>query len=162
MFAKKSQGKSLVILMSVLATLSTLALVGVLWFNSDGKLIQIANAGTSTQGTRTLADGEPMFLPLDKFVISIEGRKVVHYMMLEVSLVTRHQESMEELIEVKPLVRNALVKKMSKYSHTQVRAQLKDLDSLQQELLEDLRDTLSDYGVVSAIDEVLITKMVIQ
>ena len=105
---------------------------------------------------------KPLFKPLDKFVISLESEGSSNYLMLELALVTHDPEQMAIYDNLKPVIRNAMVQFFSHRDLTQVRKDLQDVDGLQTALKQKLSETISNYGYKSAIDEVLVTKVVLQ
>ena len=119
-----------------------------LWFN--------------TQPDKPTLSAKPLFKPMDKFVITLEGEDGLHYLMLEVSLVTHDPRQLDVFTELTPVLRNAVVHLFSRRSNQQVNADLRDLDKLQLQLTEKLRATIQNYGQEPALDDVLITKVVVQ
>jgi flagellar protein FliL len=116
----------------------------------------------SAQPDKLTLSAKPLFKPMDKFVITLEGEDGLHYLMLEVSLVTHDSRQLDVFTELTPVLRNAVVHLFSRRSNQQVNADLRDLDKLQLQLAEKLRATLQNYGEEPALDDVLITKVVVQ
>lgn len=105
---------------------------------------------------------KPLFKPLDKLVISLQSEDSSHYLLLEMALVTHDPAQLPMLDELKPVIRNAMVQYFSHRSLEQVRKDLQQLEVLQADLLAKLSGTISNYGYKPALDEVLITKVVVQ
>ncbi len=105
---------------------------------------------------------KPLFKPLDRFVISLEGDSQSHYLVLELALVTHNPALLEELRMLNPLIRNAMVQYFSHRSNDDVQKELKDITALQTSLLGKLVTTLQSYGYKPYLDEVLITKVLVQ
>ncbi|QXC36231.1 lateral flagellar basal body-associated protein LafF [Aeromonas sp. FDAARGOS 1407] len=107
---------------------------------------------------------KPLFKPLDRFVISLEGDSQSHYLVLvlELALVTHNPAQLEELRMLNPLIRNAMVQYFSHRSNDDVQKELKDITALQTSLLGKLVTTLQSYGYKPYLDEVLITKVLVQ
>ncbi|WKE66545.1 flagellar basal body-associated FliL family protein [Gallaecimonas kandeliae] len=105
---------------------------------------------------------KPLFQPLDKFVISLAGDEVQHYMMLELALVSHDPRMPEQSKELQPVIRNALLQYFSTRKYQEVREEIKDLSKLQLALKDRLKQTVDSYGYQLAVDEVLLTKVVIQ
>ncbi|MFQ2269990.1 lateral flagellar basal body-associated protein LafF [Aeromonas enteropelogenes] len=105
---------------------------------------------------------KPLFKPLDRFVISLEGESQSHYLVLELALVTHNPAQLEELKVLNPLIRNAMVQYFSHRTNDDVQKELKDITALQTSLLGKLVTTLQSYGYKSYLDEVLITKVLVQ
>ncbi len=105
---------------------------------------------------------KPLFKPLDKFVISLESETDSHYLMLELALVTHDPAQLEVIDTLKPVIRNAMVQFFSHRNVDQVRKDLQQIEQLQQALRNKLTATISNYGYQPALDEVLVTKVVLQ
>jgi Flagellar basal body-associated protein len=105
---------------------------------------------------------KPLFKPLEKFVISLESDTTSNYLMLELALVTHDPSQMEIYDNLKPVIRNAMVQFFSHRDLNQVRQDLQNVDALQTDLKKKLSETISNYGYKPAIDEVLVTKVVLQ
>ncbi len=105
---------------------------------------------------------KPLFKPLDRFVISLEGESQSHYLVLELALVTHNPAQLEELKVLNPLIRNAMVQYFSHRTNDDVQKELKDITALQTSLLGKLVTTLQSYGYKPYLDEVLITKVLVQ
>jgi flagellar FliL protein len=105
---------------------------------------------------------KPLFKPLEKFVISIDGDNSRHYLMLEMTLVTHSAAQVESYDELMPVIRNSLVQYFSQRNEAQLTEELHHIEHLQTELQERLISTLQNYGFKAALDEVLITKYVVQ
>ncbi|WP_421201419.1 flagellar basal body-associated FliL family protein [Aeromonas enteropelogenes] len=104
----------------------------------------------------------PLFKPLERFVISLEGEREPRYLVLELNLVTRDPTQLTELDELTPLIRNVMVQYFSNRKHEDVQKELQDITALQTSLFGQLRATMQGYGYKSSLDEVLITKILVQ
>ena len=104
----------------------------------------------------------PLFKPMERFVISLEGDREPHYLVLELALVTHNPQQLETLNELTPLIRNAMVQYFSHRSHEAVKQELQNISALQTSLLGKLVGTLEGYGYKPYLDEVLVTKVLVQ
>lgn len=104
----------------------------------------------------------PLFKPMERFVISLEGDSEPHYLVLELALVTHNPAQLETLNELTPLIRNAMVQYFSHRSHDAVKKELQNITALQSSLLSKLVTTLQGYGYQPYLDEVLVTKVLVQ
>jgi flagellar FliL protein len=104
----------------------------------------------------------PLFKQMERFVISLEGGKESHYLVLELALVTYNPAQIASLDELTPLIRNAMVQYFSHRSHDDVKNELKDISKLQTSLRDKLDTTLQGYGYKPYLDDVLITKVLVQ
>ncbi len=105
---------------------------------------------------------KPLFKPLEKFVISVDGDNTRRYLMLELTLVTHNQEQFASYDDYMPVIRNSLVQYFSPLNETQVSEELHHVDKLELDLQTRLSSTLQNYGFKPSLDEVLITKYVVQ
>lgn len=105
---------------------------------------------------------EPQFKPLEQFVIGLPGAERNHYMVLELSLMSRRPEQVALWDTVLPALRNTTLSYFSSFDHQQVQAQLQDLAHFEQALQEALNERLSSYEYAPSVEAVLITKLVIQ
>ena len=105
---------------------------------------------------------KPLFKPLEKFVISLESDTSSNYLMLELALVTHDPSQMEIYDNLKPVIRNAMVQFFSKRNLEQVRKDLQEIDALLEALRTRLSATISNSGYKAALDDVLVTKVVLQ
>nr|WP_321241433.1 flagellar basal body-associated FliL family protein [uncultured Tolumonas sp.] len=119
-------------------------------------------AAHNEQPTMPEVSKKPLFKPLEKFVISIDGDASRHYLMLEMTLVTHSASQIESYDELMPVIRNSLVQYFSQRNEAQLTEELHHVEHLQTELQERLISTLQNYGFKAALDEVLITKYVVQ
>jgi flagellar FliL protein len=78
------------------------------------------------------------------------------------SLVTHDPEQLEVTDSLMPVIRNAMVQFFSKRNLEQVRKDLQEIDALQEALRTRLSATISNYGYKAALDDVLVTKVVLQ
>lgn len=105
---------------------------------------------------------KPLFKPLEKFVISIDGDNTRRYLMIDLTLVTHSQEQINSYDDYMPVIRNSLVQFFSQLNEMQVSERLHNVDKLEVDLQERLTSALQNYGFKPALDEVLITKYVVQ
>ncbi|WP_277619824.1 lateral flagellar basal body-associated protein LafF [Aeromonas finlandensis] len=104
----------------------------------------------------------PLFKPMERFVISLEGGDQPHYLVLELALVTYNPAQLAKLDELTPLLRNAMVQYFSHRSHDDVKVELQSISTLQVSLRDKLVSTVQGYGYKPSLDEVLITKVLVQ
>ncbi|WP_440875213.1 flagellar basal body-associated FliL family protein [Thalassotalea sp. PLHSN55] len=149
-------GSSKVVFLTFIATLALIASAAIY----GKKHIQAFLLTDTPQATEV--NQAPKYLSLEKFVISVESDTVIYYMMIEMSLVTSSDKNLTDLNYYLPAIRNAVVKNLSQRDFDSMRVYLKDLTSLQTQLHADVKASLAQYDVAEAIDNVLITKLVIQ
>lgn len=150
------RGSAKVIVLTVLATL----------------IILVAGAVISKKDTTDLLSPfmtpaeplkqKPLYLPLNKFVISVESDTVIYYLMVEMTLATASDDKLIAINHYLPVIRNSIVSNLSQRDFKSMRSYLKDLNLLQSELLASLKEVLTKHDIGDAVDEVLITKLVIQ
>lgn len=116
----------------------------------------------SDEPPKVVLSDKPLFKPLDKFVISLEGQNSSSYLMLELVLVTHDPAQIAVIDNLEPAIRNTLVHFFSSRDPDTVRKDLQSIETLQKLLLEELKGTITNYGSKPALDEVLVTKVVLQ
>lgn len=114
------------------------------------------------QPVKPAISNKPIFKAMDKFVVTLESDDGLHYLMLELSLVTHDPSQLGIYDSLTPVMRNAVIQLFSKRSRDQVSSDLHQLDKLQGQIADKLRATIQNYGEPAALDDVLITKVVVQ
>jgi flagellar protein FliL len=104
---------------------------------------------------------KPVFLELKKFVVSVPGDDRLHYLMMEMSVMSYNQDELDKLQDFLPVIRNAVITLLSKQHYNDL-AQPGVMEPLQIALRDKLRRVMNDMASSNGIDQVLITKMVIQ
>ena len=104
----------------------------------------------------------PFYIPLDKMVVSVESERTIYYVMMEVTLETKLEASIEGINYYMPVIRNSFVRNLSQRSYDTIRKNLKNIEQLQIEMLSGLDEELMRYEMNGIIDGVLITKLVVQ
>ena len=98
---------------------------------------------------------------LEKFVLSIKGKRQTHYVMLEMAIKTYHQDKIKAIDEYMPVIRNALLKLFHHKNYEQLYGE-NNVDTLQKEVHQTLIIAFGDDEITQYIDAVLFTKYVIQ
>lgn len=105
---------------------------------------------------------KPLFKKLDKFVVSLLQEQRTRYVMLELSLVSHDPRMPEQADQMNTVIRNALLQYFSGKGYQEVRTEIQDLASLQDSLKNKLISAAANYGEVLAVEEVLLTNVVVQ
>ncbi len=103
----------------------------------------------------------PSFLPLDKVVLSVKGKKQNHFVMIELAIETRHPEKIENLDNYTPLIRNALLRLFNNKTYESLNKE-GAVDSLENEVKQTVLLAFEKTDIVREIDDVLLTKYVVQ
>ena len=104
----------------------------------------------------------PLFLPLKRFVISLDGQYSSRYLVLEVSLMTHNRGGLERLEQGAPLLQNVLVGHFTGHSVEQAKEKVKNLSELQSNLLEMFNQVLVQHSFGQTVEQVIITNVFIQ
>lgn len=153
--------KTLLIAFSAVLLVLVALLGGAAWAVSSGK-IDLEAAFKEPEPPPVEMLEQPIFNDLDKFVVSLADQNTQHYMMLELSLVSHDPRLPEQAKALHSVIRNALVKYFSSQTRSNVHDALKELDQLQNTLGGTLRTAAEAYGQPLAVEQVLITNVVIQ
>ncbi|WP_253657897.1 MULTISPECIES: flagellar basal body-associated protein FliL [unclassified Vibrio] len=103
----------------------------------------------------------PSFHPLDKVVLTVKGKKQTHFVMLELAIETRRPERIKDIDEYMPMVQNSLLKLFSEKTFDELQ-QAGAIDILQNEVKQTLLLAFAKTDIVREIDDVLLTKYVVQ
>ncbi|ELC3156452.1 flagellar basal body-associated FliL family protein [Vibrio harveyi] len=103
----------------------------------------------------------PSFHPLERVVLTIKGKKQTHFVMLELALETRRPERIRSIDDYMPMVQNSLLKLFSDKTFDELQ-QTGAIDTLQSEVKETLLLAFAKTDIVRDIDDVLLTKYVVQ
>ncbi|KDM91611.1 flagellar basal body-associated protein FliL [Photobacterium galatheae] len=104
---------------------------------------------------------DPVFHPLEKLVLSVKGERQTHFIMMELALETRRPEAIEGIDNYMPVIQNALLKLFSDKTYEQLQNQ-RTIDELQNEVKGTLMNAFDKTRYAHTIDNVLLTKYVIQ
>lgn len=106
-------------------------------------------------------DIPPIFHELDKVVLSVKGKRQTHFVMLEIAIETRRPERIQSIDNYMPVVRNALLKLFSDKTYDDLR-QNGSVDLLQNQVKQTVLLAFENTDLVEGIDDVLLTKYVVQ
>lgn len=107
------------------------------------------------------ADDAPSFHQLDQIVLSINDKRQPHFVMLEVALETHRPEKLENVDNYMPVIRHALLKLFADKTFTDLQ-EPGAVNALQNEVKQTILMALADTRMGRAIDDVLLTKYVVQ
>jgi len=103
----------------------------------------------------------PSFHELEKIVLSVKGKRQTHFVMLEVAIETRRPEKIQNIDDYMPVVRNSLLKLFSDKTYDDLR-QDGAVSLLQNQVKQTVLLAFEDTDLVREIDDVLLTKYVVQ
>lgn len=103
----------------------------------------------------------PSFHPLEKIVLSIKGNNQTHFVMLELAIETRNPERMAAIDNYMPVIQNALLKLFADKHYNDLQED-GAIENLQSEVKSTLITAFNKTGLVQDIDDVLLTKYVVQ
>ncbi|MCG6235902.1 flagellar basal body-associated FliL family protein [Vibrio furnissii] len=103
----------------------------------------------------------PSFHSLDKVVLSVKGKNQNHFLMLEIAVETRHPERIANIGDYMPVVRNSLIKLFSDKTYEDLQ-QDGAIEHLQNEVKLTILNAFEKTDILRDIDDVLLTKYVVQ
>ncbi|MFB9134712.1 flagellar basal body-associated FliL family protein [Vibrio sp. AK197] len=123
---------------------------------ADGGSLMPSFFSSSSQPSK-----DPAFLPLDKVVLSVKGKKQNHFVMIELAIETRYPERIENLDNYTPLIRNALLRLFNNKTYESLNREgaVKELEN---EVKQTVLLAFEKTDIVREIDDVLLTKYVVQ
>lgn len=155
-----------VVITSVLVSAGTV--VGTFWLLTNSGKNEEANTWFERSPLAFFSESEPQneetkpsFHPLEKVVLSVKGKKQSHFVMLEVAIETRQLERIKAIDNYMPIVRNSLLKLFSDKTYETLRKE-GTVSQLQEEVKLSILEAFADTDIVSDIDDILLTKYVIQ
>ncbi|NQZ51270.1 MAG: flagellar basal body-associated FliL family protein [Moritella sp.] len=140
----------------LIIALVIIAAMGFLGFKYQVQIQALMQTPEVVKSTR------PFYIPLEKMVVSVESERTIYYVMMEVTLETKLEASIEGINYFMPVIRNSFVRNLSQRSYDTIRKNLKNIEQLQIEMLSGLDEELTRYEMNGLIDDVLITKLVVQ
>lgn len=114
-----------------------------------------------TEEKQEVRNARPSFHSLEKVVLTVKGKKQSHFVMLEVAIETRNPERIQAIDNYMPVIRNSLLKLFSDKTYEALREH-GTVSHLQEEVKESLLLAFADNDIVRDIDDVLLTKYVLQ
>jgi len=105
---------------------------------------------------------QPLFVPLDRFIISLETKTGSRYLVIEASLVTHDESAIEYLEQARPLLNNVLVTYFAGRNRDETRAIVAKIAELQTLLAEMFNNKLTENEIAQTVEQVLITNIFIQ
>ncbi|MCA0936729.1 flagellar basal body-associated FliL family protein [Vibrio alginolyticus] len=114
-----------------------------------------------TESTPASKETESSFHSLEKIVLSVKGKKQSHFVMLEVAIETRNPERIQAIDNYMPVVRNSLLKLFSDKTYEALREH-GTVNQLQEEVKKSILLAFADNDIARDIDDVLLTKYVLQ
>lgn len=118
------------------------------------------NKNNESQVVSTQID--PLFFPMDRFIVSIGSDGYSRYLVLDLSLSTKDPQFFTVLQKFSPLLRNVLVQHFANVSRDQAKSMFADVTAVQDALLEEFNQTLLTQGIDSKLEQVLVTNVFIQ
>lgn len=150
------------ILTSTLVAAATLA-GGVWWVAKSSNILNLENSPIAFLSTKPEEEVEqgPSFHPIEKLVLTVKGKKQTHFVMLELAIETRQPERIKVVDNYMPLIQNSLLKLFSDKSFDQLQ-QPGAIENLQTEVKNTLLQTFAETPMIRDIDDILMTKYVVQ
>jgi len=134
---------------------------GAVWYMKNHNNIDVSSLFSKLPFSEPEQSEQPAFHSLDKLVFSVKGKRQTHFVMLELALETRQPEKIKDIDNYMPVVRNALLKLFSNKTYEQLQNQ-PTIDELQEEVKQTLLTAFVNTNFSHIIDDVLLTKYVVQ
>ncbi|MGR5456379.1 flagellar basal body-associated FliL family protein, partial [Vibrio alfacsensis] len=94
-------------------------------------------------------------------VLSVRGKKQTHFVMIELAVETRRPDRLQNINDYMPIVRNAMLNLFSQKTYEDLHGE-QALASLQDEVKNTVMMAFAKTEVIRDIDDVLLTKYVVQ
>ena len=127
-----------------------------------GKLLDSSPKVDDSADTVTTQVSESQYHEMERFRISVSDDSYARYLVLDLVLVIPPSiDNKLDAEKVTPLLRNVLVKQFANMSHADVKVLFKDIDAVQQTLLEEFNMVLKSKASLK-LENVLVTNVFIQ
>jgi len=107
------------------------------------------------------ADKPTVYVPLSKVVMTVRGASQDHLVLIEISLETRTPKALGDVETFMPLVKNRLLRLFSDKTHADL-VGYNSLANVESEIESTLIQTLEQRGITGAIENVIVTKFIVQ
>ncbi|ASI89532.1 flagellar basal body-associated FliL family protein [Vibrio mediterranei] len=145
------------------ALVSAATVFGAAWYlkqaGDDRSMIEDTPLSFLTQDNQ--GSQGPSFQSLDKVVLSVRGKKQTHFVMIELAVETRRPDRLQNINDYMPIVRNAMLNLFSQKTYEDLHGE-QALASLQDEVKNTVMMAFAKTEVIRDIDDVLLTKYVVQ
>ena len=148
-----------ILLSCILASAASVA--GAVWYMKNQPSFDLQSVFSSLSFGEDEPEEKPIFHSLEKLVLGVKGQRQTHFVMMEIAVKTRQPKHIQDIDSYMPLVRNALLKLFSHKTYEELQKQ-KEIDTLQSEVKETLLTAFASTHFVKDIDDVILTKYVIQ
>ncbi|MCF7480403.1 flagellar basal body-associated FliL family protein [Vibrio sp. J1-1] len=155
-----------VVIISALVSAGTL--VGGVWYlNKSGQSeetkgwLEDTPLAFLTEKNEEEEEAKTSFHSLEKVVLSVKGKKQSHFVMLEVAIETRHLDRIKAIDDYMPVVRNSLLKLFSDKTYEAL-SEHGAVNQLQEEVKQSILLAFADTDIIHDIDDILLTKYVVQ
>ncbi|UUM32302.1 flagellar basal body-associated FliL family protein [Vibrio japonicus] len=150
------------IITSALVSAGTLA-GGIWWLTKSGEGLSLTSSPLAFLSENQPEEEYkgPSFHPLDKLVLTVKGKKQTHFVMLELAIETRRLERIQQIDSYMPMIQNEMLKLFSDKTFDELQ-QTGAIDVLQGEVKETLLKAFEKTNLVHDIEDVLLTKYVVQ
>lgn len=110
-----------------------------------------------------VVDKTPTFVPMKRFVTSIDNGKTLNYLVLDYSIGSYKPDNYNRYMEIETITQGVLLQHFSARTYDNVRGVLKDIPVLQNTIRQEFIDALRSQGYSDLdIDILLITKVLVQ
>ncbi|PWI33014.1 flagellar protein [Vibrio albus] len=142
-------------------TVSAATVAGTVWYMQNQNKLDFKSVLSRLSLSDNKPEDKPTFHSLEKLVLGVKGKQQTHFIMLEIAVKTHKPEQIKAIDGYMPLVRNALLRLFSNKAYEDLQAQ-REIDTLQNEVKATLLTAFADTHFVQDIDDVILTKYVIQ
>ncbi|MGF1769175.1 flagellar basal body-associated FliL family protein [Enterovibrio makurazakiensis] len=159
--ATEEQPKKKTFLILAIVSVVLLALAAGGWFFYSQKNSNFVEVSADSDIAPMAMVKKPQFISMPRFVVSVEGESRLHYLMLELSLMTYDPEQQAAMTEMMPVLRNAVVKLLNGKTFDNLSVS-GSLPVLEDELRDVLQAQMNEMTGSKGLERVLITKLVVQ
>lgn len=101
------------------------------------------------------------FVPLDKVILTVNGRHTDHLVLIEVAIKTRKPELFEDSEQLMPVIQNRLLRLFSEKLNEDI-VVADAIDRIEREVEETINLAMYEQGETNTIEQVMVTSFIMQ
>ncbi|WP_298636578.1 flagellar basal body-associated FliL family protein [uncultured Umboniibacter sp.] len=155
--------KTLIVILFSSILSSAFTVTALVYFDEMRSFIS-ANEGFETPLEIGLADelsSPAIYVALDKVILTVNGRRTDHLVLIEVAIKTRKPELFEDREQLMPVIQNRLLRLFSENLNDDIVIK-EAIDKIEREVEETIDIAMLEIGEVQTIDQVMVTSFIVQ
>lgn len=152
---------AIILVSSILS--SSLSVAALLYFDDTHSFMSSGNGLEPTEdpeGAEELS-APASYVSLDKVILTVNGRRIDHLVLIEVAIKTRKPELFEDRAQLMPVIQNRLLRLFSENFNEDIIIK-EAIDLIELEVEETIDIAMLEIGEIQTIDQVMVTSFILQ